>query len=188
MVPQPNGAAETVKAGGVLSRGVSITGTVKFSEELVIDGEVEGSIESSGKLTIGEHASINGEVRSKSITVKGTVEGNIFATERCELQAGCTLRGDIEALIQNGSVVIITGAGAANLKALADVRFGGHNGLKSDIAPHPRGFFPWRLSDAGPCCMSLRRRRPASETLNKRRHARRASRRLPAMPIIVVNR
>jgi cytoskeletal protein CcmA (bactofilin family) len=29
--------------------------------------------------------------------VQGTVEGNIFATERCELQAGCTLRGDIEA-------------------------------------------------------------------------------------------
>jgi len=29
--------------------------------------------------------------------VRGTVEGNIFATERCELEAGCTLRGDIEA-------------------------------------------------------------------------------------------
>jgi cytoskeletal protein CcmA (bactofilin family) len=29
--------------------------------------------------------------------VQGTVEGNIFVTERCELQAGCTLRGDIEA-------------------------------------------------------------------------------------------
>jgi len=29
--------------------------------------------------------------------VRGKVEGNIFATERCELEAGCTLRGDIEA-------------------------------------------------------------------------------------------
>jgi cytoskeletal protein CcmA (bactofilin family) len=29
--------------------------------------------------------------------VQGTVEGNIFVTDRCELQAGCTLRGDIEA-------------------------------------------------------------------------------------------
>jgi cytoskeletal protein CcmA (bactofilin family) len=97
VVPQPNGATETAKAGGVLSRGVSIKGTVKFSDELVIDGEVEGSIESAGKLTIGEHASIRGDIRTKSVKVRGTVEGDIVATERCELLAGCTLRGDIEA-------------------------------------------------------------------------------------------
>jgi cytoskeletal protein CcmA (bactofilin family) len=97
VVPQPNGAAETAKAGGVLSRGVSIKGTVKFSDELVIDGEVEGSIESGGRLTIGEHASIRGDIRTKSVKVRGTVEGDIFASERCELQAGCTLKGDIEA-------------------------------------------------------------------------------------------
>jgi cytoskeletal protein CcmA (bactofilin family) len=96
--PEPsNGAPASARSGGLLSRGVSIVGSVKFSEELLIDGEVKGDINSTGTLTIGEHASIRGEVRSKSVTVKGTVEGNIFATERCELQAGCTLRGDIQA-------------------------------------------------------------------------------------------
>ena len=65
--------------------------------ELLIDGEVEGTIDSTGTLTIGEHARILGEIRTKSVKVRGTVEGNIFVTERCELQAGCTLRGDIEA-------------------------------------------------------------------------------------------
>jgi cytoskeletal protein CcmA (bactofilin family) len=92
-----NGASVSSGGGGLLSRGVSIKGTVKFSNELLIDGEVEGEIDSSGNLTIGEHASIKGQVRSKSIKVRGTVEGDIFATERCELQAGCTLKGDIEA-------------------------------------------------------------------------------------------
>ena len=82
---------------GLLSRGVSIKGTVKFQKELVIDGEVEGEIRSNGRLTIGEHAHIYGEIKSKSIKVQGTVEGNIVATERCALEAGCTLRGDIEA-------------------------------------------------------------------------------------------
>ena len=96
-VPQSNGTSEPAKSRGLLSRGVSIKGTVKFSDELVIDGEVEGTIESSGMLTIGEHASIRGDIRSKSIKVRGTVEGDIVATERCELQAGCTLQGDIEA-------------------------------------------------------------------------------------------
>jgi cytoskeletal protein CcmA (bactofilin family) len=85
------------KSGNVLSRGVSIKGSVKFSDELLIDGEVEGTIDSSGILTIGEHGSIIGEIKSKSVSVRGTVEGDIFATERCELVAGCTLRGDIEA-------------------------------------------------------------------------------------------
>ena len=97
VVPQSNGQSEQAKSGGVLSRGVSIKGTVKFTDELLIDGEVEGTIESSGKLTIGEHASIRGDIRSKWVKVRGTVEGDIVATERCELQAGCALTGDIEA-------------------------------------------------------------------------------------------
>jgi cytoskeletal protein CcmA (bactofilin family) len=101
--PEParsNGAASSsssAAAGGLLSRGVSIKGTVKFANELLIDGEVEGMIDSTGNLTVGEHASIKGEIKSKSVRVRGTVEGDIFATERCELQAGCTLKGDIQA-------------------------------------------------------------------------------------------
>ena len=85
------------RSGASLSRGVSIKGSVKFLNELLIDGEVEGTIDSTGTLTISEHARIRGEIRTKSVKVRGTVEGNIFATEGCELQAGCTLRGDIEA-------------------------------------------------------------------------------------------
>jgi cytoskeletal protein CcmA (bactofilin family) len=85
------------QSGAVLSRGVSIKGSVKFLNELLIDGEVEGTIDSTGTLTIGEHARIRGDIRTKSVKVRGTVESNIFVTECCELQAGCKLRGDIEA-------------------------------------------------------------------------------------------
>jgi len=107
------------QSGASLSRGVSIKGSVKFMNELLIDGEVEGTIDSTGTLTISEHARIRGEIRTKSVKVQGTVEGNIFATERCELQAGCTLRGDIEAprLVVSedatflGSVKVGTGKG-----------------------------------------------------------------------------
>jgi len=94
---QVDRAPAPARSGGILSRGVSIKGTVKFSAELLIDGEVEGKIQSGGVLTIGEHAKIRGEIRTKSVSVRGNVDGNIFASERCELQAGCTLKGDIEA-------------------------------------------------------------------------------------------
>jgi cytoskeletal protein CcmA (bactofilin family) len=84
-------------SSALLSRGVSIKGLVKFLNELRIDGEVEGRIDSTGTLTLGEHALVRGQIRTKSVKVRGTVEGNVFVTECCELQAGCVLRGDIEA-------------------------------------------------------------------------------------------
>ena len=98
VVPAPsNRTFMPTQSGALLSRGVSIKGSVKLVNSLIIDGEVEGTIDSTGTLTIGEHARIRGEIRTKSVKVRGTVEGNIFVTERCELQAGCTLHGDIEA-------------------------------------------------------------------------------------------
>jgi cytoskeletal protein CcmA (bactofilin family) len=87
----------SMQSGALLSRGVSIKGSVRFLSELFIDGEVEGTIDSTGTLTIGEHARIRAEIRAKSVKVRGAVESNIFVTECCELQAGCTVHGDIEA-------------------------------------------------------------------------------------------
>lgn len=96
-IPSNGATQQQPKAGGVLSSGVSIKGSVKFSGELIIDGSVEGSIDSNGRLTVGKNAHIDGEIRTGSVTVYGTVDGNITAVERCELHSGCTLRGDIEA-------------------------------------------------------------------------------------------
>ena len=93
----PAPAASKAPSGGVLSAGVSINGSLTFGRELVIDCEVEGSITSEGKLTVGKNAKIQAEIQAGSVTILGTVEGNVTATERCELRAGCTLRGDIEA-------------------------------------------------------------------------------------------
>jgi cytoskeletal protein CcmA (bactofilin family) len=81
----------------VLSAGVSISGDLTFGEELIIDCQLEGSITSAGRLTIEKNANVKGEVRAGSVTLFGTVDGNVTAGDRCELRAGCTLRGDIEA-------------------------------------------------------------------------------------------
>lgn len=95
--PTPNGAQETSRGGGTLSSGVSIKGTVKFQKELTLDCQVEGTIDSQGRLTVGKQARIKGDIRTRSVIVDGTVDGNITAGERCELRAGCTVNGDIEA-------------------------------------------------------------------------------------------
>ena len=94
--PTPNGATD-INKGGTLSSGVSIKGTVKFQKELLIDCEVEGRIDSQGRLTVGKQARIKGDIKTRSVIVDGNVNGNITAEERCELRAGCTVNGDIEA-------------------------------------------------------------------------------------------
>jgi cytoskeletal protein CcmA (bactofilin family) len=92
-------APGTPTARGFLSSEVSIEGDLSFRNELQIDGKVNGKINATGALIVGKSARIRGEVRAKSVTVQGTIEGNVFASERCVLEPGATLRGDIESPI-----------------------------------------------------------------------------------------
>src|SRR5919205_1062040 len=106
--PKPNSMADH---GGkdILSSDVEIKGSIKFQKELLIDGKVEGEINSDGVLTIGENADIRGEIKTKSITVYGKVQGNITVGERCELKSRCTLQGDLKAarlVIEEGATFI----------------------------------------------------------------------------------
>ena len=88
-----------------LSSGVKINGSIKAQKELVIDGTVQGKINSQGVLTIGENADIRGEIKAKSVTVYGKVHGNVTA-ERCELKSTSTLEGDLRV----ASLIIEEGA------------------------------------------------------------------------------
>src|SRR5438132_9825269 len=93
----------------ILSSDVEIKGSIKFQKELIIDGKVEGDINSDGVLTVGENAEIRGEIKTKSITVYGKVHGNITVAERCELKSKCVLQGDLKAArltIEEGATFI----------------------------------------------------------------------------------
>jgi len=100
-------------------RITSVNNCFKFISGRSNSGD-EGTIDSTGTLTIGEHARIRGEIRTKSVKVGGTVEGNIFVTERRELQASCTLRGDIEAprLVVNENAIFLGSAKVGTGKSL----------------------------------------------------------------------
>jgi cytoskeletal protein CcmA (bactofilin family) len=92
-----------------LSSDIEIKGSIKFQKELLIDGKVEGKIKSNGVLTIGENADIRGEIKVKSITVYGKVQGNITVGERCELKSTGTLQGDLKAarlVVEEGATFI----------------------------------------------------------------------------------
>src|SRR5271156_3037004 len=93
----------------LLSADVEIKGSIKFQNELTIDGKVEGEITSAGILTVGENAEIRGEIKTKSVTVLGKVHGNITVDERCELKARAVLQGDLKAarlVIEEGATFV----------------------------------------------------------------------------------
>ena len=93
-----------------LSSDVKIKGSITLQKELLIDGKVQGQINSNGVVTIGESADIHGEIKVKSVTVYGYVHGNITA-ERCELKSTCTLEGDLKTprlIVEEGATFIGT--------------------------------------------------------------------------------
>ena len=93
----------------ILSADVEIKGSIKFQNDLIVDGKVEGEITSSGVLTVGENAEIRGEIRTKSATVYGKVHGNITVEERCELKSRAVLQGDLKAarlVIEEGATFV----------------------------------------------------------------------------------
>lgn len=80
----------------VLASGIEIIGTIRFSNDMIIDGKIEGEILSDkGRVTIGENALVKGDITAGEVKIFGSVEGKI-TSERCELKQKAKLKGDIK--------------------------------------------------------------------------------------------
>lgn len=99
----------------VLNSDVSVVGVLRFTDDLLVDGSVEGEITSDGELTVGANASIQaGEqnkvaVRTKSAIIHGRVMGDIEVTDRVVLASTAELVGDVTASrisIEEGAVFV----------------------------------------------------------------------------------
>jgi cytoskeletal protein CcmA (bactofilin family) len=83
-------------AAAVIGKSVEIRGEVKGSEDLVVDGHVEGTITlTESRLTIGPNARVEANVSARDVVVLGTLNGNIHATGRIELRQGSNVVGDV---------------------------------------------------------------------------------------------
>jgi cytoskeletal protein CcmA (bactofilin family) len=79
-----------------IGKSVIIKGELSGSEDLYVDGQVEGSIELAGnRLIIGPHGQVRANVNAKGVIVQGKLDGNIRASERAELTKSAIAVGDI---------------------------------------------------------------------------------------------
>ncbi len=100
--PPSRSAFETVSRpsseSGLVNIGPSIVikGELSGDEDLTIEGRVEGKIElKSHNLTIGPKGKITAALYANAVTIKGEVNGNVFARERVEISESGRLNGDI---------------------------------------------------------------------------------------------
>jgi cytoskeletal protein CcmA (bactofilin family) len=92
--PEPEPERNVARIG----RSVTIKGDVNSSEDLIIDGHVEGTIELSGHcLAVGVGASIVADLVGRVVTISGAVTGSISASEKVEIRETGSVDGDIRA-------------------------------------------------------------------------------------------
>jgi cytoskeletal protein CcmA (bactofilin family) len=79
-----------------IGKSVVIKGELSGSEDLYIDGTVEGTIQLHGNnLVIGPNGHVHADVNTKVVVIQGKLEGNIRASERVELRKSAVVVGDI---------------------------------------------------------------------------------------------
>lgn len=79
-----------------IGKSVVIKGELSGSEDLYVDGNVEGKIElRNHSLTVGPNGNVKAEVSAKAVVIQGKLDGTINATDRVELRKSAAVTGDI---------------------------------------------------------------------------------------------
>lgn len=105
----------------ILDVNASMQGTLRFDDpvNLRISGNFEGTLDTKGKLMVGDKATIKANITGEYISISGDVRGNIKATSLLELQSTARLSGDIESpllIVKEGAVL----NGSIKMSALKD--------------------------------------------------------------------
>jgi cytoskeletal protein CcmA (bactofilin family) len=82
----------------VIGKSVTIRGELSASEDLYLDGEIQGTVAISGnRLTVGPNARVMADIQVRDVIVFGHIEGNVRASGRVDLRQSAVLHGDITA-------------------------------------------------------------------------------------------
>jgi cytoskeletal protein CcmA (bactofilin family) len=125
-----------------IGKSVVIKGELNGSEDLTIEGQVEGKIElRQNVLTIGPNGRIKAQVFAKSVIVLGEVTGNVTATEKVDIRDNGSVDGDIAA----PRVAIAEGAhfrGSIDMQRTAAPKSEAKADAKAEVRPDAKAAVP----------------------------------------------
>ena len=79
-----------------IGKAVRVVGQIFTKEDLYVDGDVEGTIESQeNKVTIGPNGRVQAGIRAREVVILGQVQGNVEASDKVDIRKDAKLVGDI---------------------------------------------------------------------------------------------
>jgi cytoskeletal protein CcmA (bactofilin family) len=92
-----------------IGQGVTVEGKITSTQDIRIDGRVQGSIEvGQHELVLGAGSEVKANLNARSVLIGGTLVGDVTAAERVQVQSTGELLGDVVAprlIIQDGGIV-----------------------------------------------------------------------------------
>ena len=99
----------SARASACISQGIRIKGEVTGSEDLFVDGHVEGKLNlSNGSLTVGPNGEVKADIFAREVIVRGRVDGKIVGREKIQLWSTGNVAGDLQTerlMIEDGAVL-----------------------------------------------------------------------------------
>jgi cytoskeletal protein CcmA (bactofilin family) len=101
--------AVSSKAAACISQGIRIKGEVTGSEDLFVDGLVDGKLNlTNGSLTIGPNGHVKADVTAREVIVRGRVEGKVSGRDKVQLWSTGQVNGEVQTdrlMIEDGAML-----------------------------------------------------------------------------------
>lgn len=73
-----------------------IKGEIRLREELLVDGDVEGQVESESLLTVGQNGKVRANIKAREVVIFGSVRGDVEAADKIAIRGQGSLIGNIK--------------------------------------------------------------------------------------------
>jgi len=127
------------RASARLGSSLHVKGEISGSEDLTIDGSVEGLIQlDDRKLTVGATAKVTADIIAREVVVYGSVKGNLRAKDRIEIKKDGSVNGDLT----TARIMIEDGAyfkGSIEIDKSSEKESSGHSAFAKSSAPATAG-------------------------------------------------
>jgi len=100
------GESESANKINMIGVGTTIEGSINSNENIRFDGNLNGNLNTKGKVFIGQTGTVTGEIRCKNCEVEGVVDGKVVVEELLSLRSMSKLYGEIK----TGKLAIEPGA------------------------------------------------------------------------------
>jgi cytoskeletal protein CcmA (bactofilin family) len=95
--PPPRFEPPVARQVATIGSAMHIKGDIRAQEELMVDGDVEGSLESQSILTVGQNGKVKANIKAREVHIFGKVHGNVEVSGKIAIREQGSLVGDIKA-------------------------------------------------------------------------------------------